>query len=104
MQSRKSRIDVKTISDNISIIWGNFPGDTPVTEDWPIMEESFYKTLDSMYQSGGGADIYVYEIGPGRRYMVEIVDLRGTPWILDDRGVRWYRDVRLTLKILKVME
>lgn len=101
--SKKSRQDVPTLTDNVSIIWGHFPGDTPVTEEWPVMEESFFQSLDALYRASNGAATYTYEIDPTHKYTVEIVDLQGTPWLLDEQGRRWYRDVRMTLKILAVL-
>lgn len=98
---KKSRADVQTLAGNATINWGFVLGDEPVVEHWPLMDESFYHQLEALHLADNGADTYIYEVSPTERYEVEIVELTGTPFLLGEDGTRYYRDVRLTLKILR---
>lgn len=91
----------QTLTGNVTVSWGFHIGDELITERWPMMSETFYKTLEDMFLAEHGTATYVYELETGVKYEVEIVSLQGTPYMKDSTsGERYYRDVTMELRIV----
>ncbi|MHA1286137.1 MAG: hypothetical protein ACTSPB_01915 [Candidatus Thorarchaeota archaeon] len=96
---KKSRADVPTLSDNISIIWGFVLPDITVELSWPWMAEDVYETLEDKYLEAAGSTLHRFDVyADGSTigsYNAEIVDFFGAPY------ENYRSDVKMTLKLME---
>lgn len=104
LQKVKSRTDVQTFSNNISLNWGFVLQDNNISMQWNIMKKDFYKELENRYLNNNGANTYEFEMHDGRVFEVEIVNFGGTPYgeFYDEQNIKgyYYKDISLKLKVL----
>jgi len=96
---KKSRVDVPTLNDNISIIWGFVLPDITVELSWSWMSESVYDTLETKYLSFAGDTVYRFDVYADGvtvgSYNAEIVDFFGAPY------ENYRSDIKMVLKLME---